>query len=98
MGIKWFSGGNERKEEALSLMDDLLKDLSSHQGDPNLAQVIQKYHQELADGTGAVSLVLSRFQLEITRYLSENAVKLSDNQESLLKEIRKLSEIRYGYL
>ncbi len=98
MGIKWFSGGTERKEEAIAFMDDLIEDLTLYQENLGLSQLVKRYRQELSDGSGAVSLVLSRFQLDVTRYLSENKVKLNTKQESLLKKIRQLSEIRYGYL
>lgn len=45
--LKWFSGGKERRDEALIIIDDLLATLDNNVKMNPLRQLLQSYHEEL---------------------------------------------------
>ena len=45
--LKWFSGGKEKRDEALIIIDDLLETLDNTVKINPLRQLLQSYHEEL---------------------------------------------------
>lgn len=94
--LKWFSGGKERKNEAVVIIDELLESLNGDLKYKPLQNFFISYRKELSNGT-SIPLVLSRMNIELSNVLVENKLQLSDEQSQKLKELRSLSNIRYGY-
>ena len=68
--LKWFSGGNERAEQAIQLIDELLRDFddsSSHSD--RLRTVLRNNREALIHKQAAVPFILSRMNLEISNAL-----------------------------
>ena len=95
--LKWFSGGKERKDKAVIIIDELLLSLSEDPKYKPLQIFFLFYRQELESSGTSVPLVLSRMNVELSNILTKNKLQLSDEQSEQLKSLRRLSNIRYGY-
>jgi hypothetical protein len=96
-GLRWFSGGKERKNEAVIIIDELLVSLSEDSKYIPLKEFFLFYRKELESSGTSTPLVLSRMNVELSNILIENKLQLSDKQSEQLKRLRNLSNIRYGY-
>lgn len=47
MGIKWFSGGKERREAALPIFEELIASMANDSKKEPLKALLVKYRQEL---------------------------------------------------
>lgn len=97
VGLKWFSGGEERKKEAIVIIDSLLVSLSENATDRPLKNFFLFYRRELESSGISVPLILSRMNVELSNILIENKLQLSAEQSKQIKQLRSLSNIRYGY-
>lgn len=96
--LKWFSGGKDRKEEAITAISKLINNLDSKSNGYNaLHDTLQNYQVELENGESSVPLVLSRMNIEISNTIQKNNIVLSDVQLTEFKKLSALSSIRYGY-
>ena len=86
-GLKWFSGGVERRRENIKCDSQLLP----------LKNILISYEYELKKGSISIPYTLSRMNIEISNVLIENALHLSEIQSDQIKKLRELSNIRYGY-
>ena len=96
-GLRWFSGGKERKNEAVIIIDELLVSLSEDSKYIPLKEFFFFFFKELESSGTSTPLVLSRMNVELSNILIENKLQLSDKQSEQLKRLRSLSNIRYGY-
>ena len=89
--IKWFSGGNERGDQAVNIINVLLdyKELSQNS---QLRKTLLEYKVELQKKESSVPFILSRMNLDISKALRNN-----EEQKKYLKQLTSLSNIRYGY-
>lgn len=95
--LSWFSGGDERNQVALSIIDRLLHGDSQKIENPAVMELLEAYYLELKQRTSAPPFILSRLNVDLSRQLSKEKIELSPEQSEALKELRKLSYIRYGY-
>lgn len=95
--VKWFSGGKERKDKASELIQDLILDLKNSSNTKQLEQLLVSYKKELDEEKSSVPFILSRLNVSISKIISENNISLTKSQADILKKIRTLSHIRYGY-
>ncbi len=95
--VKWFSGGKERKDKASELIQDLILDLKNSPNTKQLEQLLVSYKKELDEEKSSVPFILSRLNVSISKIISENNISLTKSQADILKKIRTLSHIRYGY-
>ena len=95
--INWFSSGKERAESSIDLLIDLYKTFSDSSSEKDLCELIKKYIQELKNPTYPVPYILNNFNLEFSKLLRVYKVNLTNYQLNLLKRIRKISNIRYGF-
>ena len=94
--LRWFSGGKERSLGAVELLGELSIDIN-HQGNAlSILPILEAYKNELSGGT-AVPYVLSRMNVELSNHLMANNISLTSHQEELFRELRKMSQIRYGF-
>ena len=84
VALRWFSGGKERREEAVNLIDELKQALLSYRG-------------ELAKSESSAPYILSRMSIEISTILRKDKLILTPYVEERMAELRKLLSIRYGY-
>lgn len=96
MSISWFAGASERKKEVLTLLDQLQASLESQPNDQALRQLLSAYQAELSGDATGVPLILSRLQVELSQTLTAHSLTLSASQETLVKQLRELSQVRYG--
>ena len=89
--INWFSGGKERRDEAITIVDDLLSNLTN----PDLKKVLLSYREELKKQEIATPFILSRMNLAVSQEMIEKSIRLSEVQSNQLKRLRSLSNIRY---
>lgn len=94
--LSWFSGGAERRQEALTLLEHLIQDISDDQSLLPLKSVLMSYEQELKSGGTAVPYILSRMNIAISHVVIDQKLRLSESQSHQLKTLRELSHIRYG--
>ncbi|STY85495.1 Enterocin A Immunity [Listeria grayi] len=95
--VKWFSGGNERSNQAIIIITELLNDLNTNSKSRLLQEVLNNYKEELEKKGSSVPLILSRMNLEISNAIRKEGLVLSDSQSTKLKKLTSLSNIRYGY-
>ena len=91
--LKWFSGGAERREKAIEIMEQL-RDEMAQQPSSNLEMVFNQYLKELKEDSTSTPYILNRFNLTISKVILENEIRLSQKQSEFLKELRTLSFIR----
>ena len=89
--INWFSGGKERRDEAITIVDDLLSNLTN----PDLKKVLLSYREELKKQEIASPFIFSRMNLAVSQEMFEKSIRLSEVQSNRLKRLRSLSNIRY---
>ncbi|MEY8463136.1 bacteriocin immunity protein [Streptococcus merionis] len=96
-GLKWFSGGTDRRKEALTILEDFIQIMGDKPNLISLEMVLISYMKELEDPSESVPYILSRMNIEISRVVIERQLHLSDEQSNQIAKLRKLSNIRYGY-
>lgn len=94
--VKWFSGGIERGDQAVSIINVLLENKELSQND-QVRKTLLKYRAELQKKGSSVPFILSRMNLDISKALRNDGVCLSEEQKNYLKQLTSLSNIRYGY-
>ena len=95
--LKWFTGGSERRCEAMTIIDYLLEDIKDeHQLTPLKNQLVI-YKRRLRDDGTSVPFILSQMNVDISRALIDNKLILSESQANQIKKLIELSAIRYGY-
>ena len=96
--LKWFAGGNERAEQAIQLIDELLHDFddSSFRSD-RIRTVLRNNTEALIHKQAAVPFILSRMNLEISNALLQNNILLTKQQSDKFEQLSSLANIRYGY-
>ncbi|MGT2958705.1 bacteriocin immunity protein [Streptococcus bovimastitidis] len=96
--LKWFSGGKDRKEEAVTILELLI---ASHSKGNNPSQtfikVLCQYRDELQSNGTSVPLILSLLNVEIASVLKEEKISMTPQESNYLKQLRAISNIRYGY-
>lgn len=91
--MKWYSGGSERSEQAITI----IKALQDASKGPALQTVLTTYQAELESKKASVPLILSRLNLAIANALQEDGLTLSTAQSEQVKALTALSNIRFGY-
>ena len=91
--LKWFSGGAERREKAIEIMEELRNEMAQ-QPSTKLEMVFNQYLNELKQDGTSTPYILNRFNLTISKVILENEIRLSQKQSEFLKELRTLSYIR----
>ena len=95
--LKWFSGGSERRCEAMTIIDKLLEDIKDTPQLTPLKNQLVMYKRRLKDDGTLTPFILSQMNVDISRVLIDNRLILSENQAEQIKKLRELSAIRYGY-
>lgn len=95
--LKWYSGGKERADQAISIITELLTDLNSNSESQSLLEVLRNYKDELERQEVAIPFILSRMNIEISETIRKDKIILSCTHSNKLKELMYLSYIRYGY-
>ena len=95
--LKWFSGGSERRCEAMTIIDYLLEDIKDAPQLMLLKNQLVIYQKRLEDDGISTPFILSQMNIDISRVLIENKLGLSESQAKQVKKLRELSAIRYGY-
>ncbi|VUC65971.1 bacteriocin immunity protein [Streptococcus pseudoporcinus] len=96
--LKWFSGGKNRKKEAVRILDLLI---ASHAQGYNQSQhfikVLHQYQDELHSNGTSVLLILSRMNIELASAFKEGKITVTTQESAYLKQLRAVSNIRYDY-
>ena len=92
--IKWFSGGSDRAQAAISIINNVLNDTPE---DNALRKVLIAYKDELEKQESSVPYILSRMNIALSNVVTKNHIILSKSQADKLSELIKLSYISYGY-
>ncbi|BCA84595.1 bacteriocin immunity protein [Enterococcus saigonensis] len=95
--IKWFSGGSERAEVALSEISLILGLIPPEDNTAPLRQLLFDYAQEINEGVTAVPYILSRMGIAISNCMTKNKIIISPEAAAHIKNLLTLGEIRYGY-
>jgi len=94
--LKWFVGGKDRSEVAISIIDNLLDNLDDDTTRP-LQEVLTDFKVELEKRESAVPYILSRMNLTISTTMHKNGITLPKDQQEQLQQLTQLSSIYYGY-
>lgn len=94
--MKWYSGGHDRREEALVLIAELVSTTTTTEQEA-LKIILIKFYQELIEQDQSIPFILSRMNLELSNTIRKNSILLTENQSSKVKKLTSLSAIRYGY-
>lgn len=97
MTLRWFSGGKDRREEAVAILDRLLKDINDDNDLSSLEKALASYRKELNDSKSAVPYILSRLSMDISAVVRKDNLTLTPTQEKEMADLRKVLNIRYGY-
>lgn len=95
--LKWFSGGKERRDNALNLLESIIIEIREIEGSESLQEFLLTYKDELEKQKAPIPTILSRFNVELSGVLRDSNIILTDRVKEALNSIRKLSYIRYGY-
>lgn len=95
--LKWFTGGSERRCEAMTIIDYLLEDINNTPQLAPLKNLLVSYKRRLEEDGTSTPFILSQMNVDISRVLIDNKLILSENQAEQIKKLRELSAIRYGY-
>lgn len=86
------------KKEAVRILDLLI---ASHAQGYNQSQhfikVLHQYQDELQSNGTSVPLILSRINVELASVLKEGKITVTPQESDYLKQLRAVSNIRYGY-
>lgn len=97
VALRWFSGGKERREEAVNLIDEIINDFGDDLRFNGLKQALLSYRGELTKSESSAPYILSRMSIEISTILRKDKLILTPYVEERMAELRKLLSIRYGY-
>ena len=95
--LKWFTGGSERRCEAMTIIDHLLEDINNTPQLAPLKNLLVSYKRRLEEDGTSTPFILSQMNVDISRVLIDNKLTLSKSQAEQIKKLRELSAIRYGY-
>lgn len=95
--LKWFSGGNDRADQAITIITELLTDLNGASKSEPLQRLLKDYKNELELKESSVPYILSRMNIAISNVTLKNSIVLSKDQSEKINHLTKLSNIRYGY-
>ena len=95
--LKWFTGGSERRCEAMTIIDHLLEDIKDVPQLTPLKNQLVIYKRRLEDDGTSTPFILSQMNVDISRALIDNKLILSESQANQIKKLRGLSAIRYDY-
>ena len=95
--LKWFTGGSERRCEAMTIIDYLLEDINNTPQLAPLKNLLVSYKRRLEDDGTSTPFILSQMNVDLARVLIDNKLSLSESQSEQIKKLRELSAIRYGY-
>ncbi|RHX71583.1 bacteriocin immunity protein [Lacticaseibacillus paracasei] len=94
--LKWYAGGQDRAEQAISILTELVADLNHSQQKMPLQQVLSDYIEAFRKKDSAVPFILSRMNLDISSALKKQIV-LTVSESDKLDALMALANIRYGY-
>ena len=94
--LKWFTGGSERRCEAMTIIDYLLEDINNTPQLAPLKNLLVSYKRRLEEDGTSTPFILSQMNVDISRVLIDNKLTLSESQAEQIKKLRELSAIRYG--
>lgn len=92
--LKWFSGGKERREEAISIIEELISDLQTNDSAEALSKLLTYYLNEFKTRGTSFPFLMNRMSIELTDVVLRSKVHLTKEQGEKFKELRKLMEIR----
>lgn len=92
--LKWFSGGKERREEAISIIEELISDLQTNDSAEALSKSLTYYLNEFKTIGTSFPFLMNRMSIELTDVVLRSKVHLTKEQGEKFKELRKLMEIR----
>ena len=95
--LKWFTGGSERRCEAMTIIDHLLEDIKDVPQLTPLKNELVIYKRRLEDDGTSTPFILSQMNVDISRALIDNKLILTESQAEQIKKLRGLSAIRYSY-
>ena len=95
--LKWFTGGSERRCEAMSIIDHLLEDIKDVPQLTPLKNQLVIYKRRLEDDGTSTPFILSQMNVDISRALIDSKLILTESQAEQIKKLRELSAIRYSY-
>ena len=92
--LKWFSGGKERREEAIRIIEELLLDLQTNDSATSVKKTLTHYLNEFKTNGTSFPFLMNRMSLELTDVVLHSKVSFTQKQSEKFKELRKLMEIR----
>ena len=95
--LKWFTGGSERRCEAMTIIDYLLEDINNTPQLAPLKNLLVSYKRRLEEDGTSTPFILSQMNVDISRVSIDNKLTLSKSQAEQIKKLRELSAIRYAY-
>lgn len=90
--VKWFSGGVERGNQAVQIINELLNDDKIISDGP-LEITLKKYRIELQQKESSIPFILSRMNLDISKALRSDPNQLGKERTNKLKNLTSLSNI-----
>jgi hypothetical protein len=64
--LKWFSGGKERREEAIRIIEELLLDLQTNASATSVKKTLIHYLNEFKTNGTSFPFLMNRMSLELT--------------------------------
>ena len=94
--VKWFSGGNDRRQQAIEIITKLIDCPEVNQSDALLSK-LDGYREELTQQKQSVPFILSRMNVDVGKSIQDTGVTLSDTANALVDDLGQLSQIHWGY-
>lgn len=96
--MKWFAGNKERSVIATQILSELADSLNNSEADQAVKSLILQSLVELKSQKRPTIAILNSFNIEVSKCLLKNHIKLNKQQSDKLRQLRELSQIKYGNL
>lgn len=96
--MKWFAGNKERSVIATQILSELADSLNNSEADRALKSLILQSLAELESQNRLTIAILNSFNIEASNCLLKNHIQLNKQQANDLRQLRELSQIKYGNL
>lgn len=96
--MKWFAGNKERSVNATQILNELADSLNNCEADQALKSLTLQFLAELELQKRPTITILNSFNVEVSNCLLKDHIQLNKQQSDKLRQLRELSQIKYGNL
>ncbi|SLM87217.1 MULTISPECIES: bacteriocin immunity protein [Vagococcus] len=93
-GLNWFTNDNNRMEQALFLIVELLIDVNHSQENEALKSILMEYKEVLANSNSSEIFILNQMTNDISMAIEKDNVSLSEYQTQKMRHLIRISKTK----